>query len=73
MAESLLDAKNVEFEKIDVTGDTDMRAELVERTGGRRTVPQIFIDGESIGGFTELRALITSGRFDEMVAAGSSS
>lgn len=65
-AESLLRAKGSEFEVIDVTHDAPMRARLVEQSG-QRTVPQIFIDGESIGGFTELRELVSSGRFDEMV------
>ena len=69
-AEALLRAKGVAFDLIDVSNDDAMRVKLVEMTGGRRTVPQIFIHGESIGGFTELRALVSTGRFDEMLAAG---
>ena len=55
-AKRLLVARGVPFDEIDVGGDAEARAELVRRTG-RRTVPQIFIDGRSIGGFEELAAL----------------
>jgi glutaredoxin 3 len=55
-ARRLLRARYIPFAEIDVTGDDDRRAWLVRSTG-RRTVPQIFIDGRSIGGFDELRAL----------------
>ncbi|HUE30507.1 MAG TPA: glutaredoxin 3 [Verrucomicrobiae bacterium] len=55
-AKRLLQARSVPFDEIDVGGDAKARAELVHRTG-RRTVPQIFIDGRSIGGFEELAAL----------------
>ncbi|MFM7144215.1 MAG: glutaredoxin domain-containing protein, partial [Alphaproteobacteria bacterium] len=48
-AKSLLAKKGVRYDEVDVTGDDAARARLVERTG-RRTVPQIFIDGASIGG-----------------------
>jgi len=67
-AKALLKSLDVPFDAIDVTNDPDMRAELVERTGGLRTVPQIFIHDQSIGGFTELRALVRSGQFHEMLA-----
>lgn len=53
-------SRNIPYEEIDVTGDGAARAWLVQATG-RRTVPQIFIDDESIGGFDELRALDVSG------------
>ena len=55
-AKMLLKAKGVHYEEIDVSGDYEKRAWLVEATG-QRTVPQIFND-ESVGGFDELRALI---------------
>jgi glutaredoxin 3 len=63
----LLRAKGVEFEQIDVEGDAKTRRWLVEATG-RTTVPQIFIDGQSIGGFTDMRALDERGVLDEMLA-----
>ena len=48
--------RGIAFEEIDVADDDELRADLIQRTG-RRTVPQIFIDGESIGGYEELAAL----------------
>jgi len=66
-AEHLLDAKGVRYEKIDCTGDHAKRAWLRAATG-RSTVPQIFIDGEPIGGYDELRALDRRGELDRMLA-----
>jgi len=63
----LLKAKGIPFQEIDVTRDQTLRQEVVQRSG-RRTVPQIFIGDESIGGFTELRALEQSGELDEKLA-----
>jgi len=60
----LLKAKGIPFQEIDVTREPALRQEVVQRSG-RRTVPQIFIGDESIGGFTELRALEQSGELDE--------
>jgi glutaredoxin 3 len=60
-AKRLLGARQIPYEEIDVTGDTAKRAWLVEVTGGRKTVPQIFIRGQSIGGYDELAALDNSG------------
>lgn len=73
-AERLLDTKGVQYENIDVTGDQEKRRWLVEETGGRTTVPQIFINGKSIGGYDELNALNRRGDLDKMlVDAGASS
>ena len=60
-AEQFLTAKGVAFKNIDVTGDDDMRMKLVQLSGGLRTVPQIFIGGKSIGGYTDLIALEKKG------------
>jgi glutaredoxin 3 len=57
----LLKSKNIPFEEIDVSKDQALRQEIVQRSG-RRTVPQIFIGDESIGGFMELKALSDSGQ-----------
>jgi glutaredoxin 3 len=67
-AKALLDAKGLDFEEIDVAGDPAFRARLHELTGGW-TVPQILIDGEPIGGYTELWRLDRDGRLDERLAA----
>jgi glutaredoxin 3 len=60
-AKRLLDERELAYEEIDVSGDATLRAQVMERSGGRRTVPQIFIDGRSIGGYEELADLDASG------------
>ena len=64
----LLDQRGIAYEEIDVTGDPDGRAWLVKTTG-LRTVPQIFIGDDPIGGFDELRALDMSGELQKKLAA----
>lgn len=66
-AKQLLDAKDVDYTEIDVTGDDEARMALVEKSGGRKTVPQIFINGQSIGGYDDLRALEESGQLDSLL------
>ncbi|MDP9151382.1 MAG: glutaredoxin 3 [Myxococcota bacterium] len=61
MAKRLLTARGMVFEEIDVSGDEAKRRWLVETTG-RRTVPQVFIDGKSVGGYDEIAALDRAGR-----------
>ena len=68
-AKSLLANKGVRYEEIDVTGNDAERARLVERTG-RRTVPQVFIDGTSIGGYDELAELDRGGQLNVLLARG---
>ncbi len=65
-AKGLLDEKGVSFTEIDVTGDHEERARLAQVTG-QRTVPQIFIGEESIGGYDELSALERAGRLDPLL------
>ena len=67
-AKALLTSKGVEFEEIDVTDDPELRAQMVKLAGGRRTVPEIFINGEIIGGCDELYELEISGKLDLMLA-----
>lgn len=62
-----MDAKDLDYTEIDVTGDDEARIALVEKSGGRRTVPQIFINDEAVGGFDDLRALEESGKLDQML------
>jgi glutaredoxin 3 len=67
-AKALLAHKGVAFEEIDVGADDELREKMVEESG-RRTVPQIFIDGAPIGGFEELRAMDEEGELDRLLAA----
>jgi len=69
MAKSLLDDKGVAYSEIDVTDDPARRNEMVARAGGRRTVPEIFIDGKIIGGFDDLHALDAAGKLDDLLGA----
>lgn len=69
-AKRLLDSKQAGFEEIDVTADPEERARMTARAGGLRTVPQIFINGDHIGGCTDLLALERAGHLDALLAAG---
>jgi len=67
-AKSLLKSKNLPYQEIDVTSDDELRERMITASG-RRTVPQIFIDGRPIGGFDELRALNETGELDALLGA----
>ena len=66
-AKALLDKRGVEYEEINLSRDPAGRAELVERTG-MMTFPQVIIDGESIGGYTELARADRDGRLAALAA-----
>lgn len=66
MAKDLLASKQVSVEEIRVDLDADKLAEML-RLSNRRTVPQIFINGESIGGYDDLAALAKSGKLDSLL------
>jgi GrxC family glutaredoxin len=66
-AKSLLGAKGQTWTEIDVEEEADRVAEMLERSGGRRSVPQIFIDGAHVGGYDELVALDQAGELDPML------
>ena len=63
-AKRLLQQKGIDFEETDVTMSPDKRSQMMARAGGRRSVPQIFIDGEHIGGCDDLYALDQAGELD---------
>ncbi len=67
-AKNLLKGKGVTFDEIDVTDDDQVREKMIEMSGGRRTVPQIFINGKIVGGFDELKALDDQGKLDNLLA-----
>ena len=66
-ARQLLRRKGVEFAEISVEGQPERRAEMIQRSG-RRTVPQIFIAGQHIGGSDELDELDQAGKLDALLA-----
>jgi glutaredoxin 3 len=69
-AKALLKTKGATYEEIDVTGDDSKRTELVEMSGGQRTVPQIWVGERHVGGYSDLAALDRAGKLDEMLRSG---
>jgi glutaredoxin 3 len=67
-AKSLLKKKGVAYEEIDIMFHPSRRGEMMERAGGRHTVPQIFIDDRHVGGCDDLHALDHAGRLDGLLA-----
>ena len=66
-AKALLEERGIEYEEVPMDGDPEFRQKLLDMTG-RWTVPQIFVDGRSIGGYMELWALDRSGGLEELAA-----
>lgn len=67
-AKALLKKKHAAFDEIMVDGRPKVRSEMIERAGGRTSVPQVFIDGRHVGGSDELYQLDADGRLDPMLA-----
>ena len=67
-AKRLLAEKGVEFEETDITMGGPGRAEMLSRSNGRTTVPQIFINGQHVGGSDDLAALEREGKLDALLA-----
>jgi glutaredoxin 3 len=67
-AKALLRRKGVDFTEISVAGAPDRRAEMVQRSNGLGTVPQIFIGSDHVGGCDELHALEGAGKLDLLLA-----
>jgi glutaredoxin 3 len=66
-AKALLEERGIEYEEVHMDSDPEFRQKLLDLTG-RWTVPQIFVDGKPIGGYTELWALDRSGGLEELAA-----
>lgn len=67
-AKRLLTQKGVEYIEIDVARQPDRRVEMMDRAHGGRTVPQIFIDGQHVGGCDDIYALESQGKLDPLLA-----
>lgn len=67
-AKNLLKKKGVDYNEVDVTFSNAKRQEMSDRADGRYTVPQIFINGDGIGGCDELYALEREGRLDDLLS-----
>jgi glutaredoxin 3 len=68
-AKELLRRKGAAFTEIDISGDPSARTEMLARSGGASTVPQIFIGSTHVGGCDDLYALEEKGRLDPLLAA----
>ena len=66
-AKSLLNKKNINFTEYKIDGDEDAREFMTERADGRRTLPQIFIDNEGIGGCDDLYILENENKLDALL------
>ena len=67
-AKALLSRKGVSFEEVDAPHGSAARRTAIERSGGRTTVPQIFVGGRAVGGSDELAALERDGKLDALLA-----
>lgn len=68
-AKKLLEEKGADYEEFEILQNPDKREEMIQRSDGRSTVPQIFIDGRHVGGSDDLAALERQGQLDSMLAA----
>lgn len=66
-AKRLLNQKGIDFTEIDVMRDQDRKAEMIQRAGGRRTVPQIFVGETHVGGCDDLYALEDAGKLEPLL------
>ena len=68
-AKALLDGKGADYIEIVASSDPAKKQEMIQRSGGRMTFPQIFIDGNHVGGSDDLHALDRRGELDPLLAA----
>ena len=66
-AKHLLNKKNVSYEEIDIGYDEKKREEMLKKSNGAKTIPQIFIEEKHIGGYVELKALENKGELDSLL------
>lgn len=66
-AKALLTAKGVQFLEVSIDQQPELRPQMIEKSGGRSTVPQIFINDQHIGGCDDLHALDAQGKLDTLL------
>ena len=66
-AKHLLSKKKIKYEEIDIGGNLEKRDEMLKKSNGAKTIPQIFIEEKHIGGYVELRALEVEGKLDNLL------
>jgi glutaredoxin 3 len=68
-AKQLLESKGVDYDEYELSWGSPRREEMIQRAGGRTTVPQIFINGQHIGGCDDLHRLDREGKLEQYLAA----
>ena len=66
-AKKLLDRNNLEYEVIDISSGDDIREEMIKKSNGKRTIPQIFFNDYHVGGYQELRELEKENKLQELL------
>ena len=66
-AKALLKSKNISFEELNIWQDPSKAKEMLQRTNGARTIPQIFIGDKYVGGYNELKALEVAGKLNSLL------
>ena len=66
-AKRLLNKKNIPYKEINVALEEDKMEEMIKKSNGKRTIPQIFIENYHVGGYDELRALEIKGELDNLL------
>ncbi|MDA9591674.1 glutaredoxin 3 [Pelagibacteraceae bacterium] len=66
-AKKLLQSKGLDFDALNIQRDENLRSEMLEKSNGMRTVPQIFINDTHVGGYSELSALAASGDLSNLL------
>jgi len=66
-AKHLLNKKKINYEEIDIGYDEKKKEEMLKKSNGAKTIPQIFIEEKHIGGYVELKALESEGKLDSLL------
>ena len=66
-AKRLFSRNNLEYKEIDISSKDGLRDEMIKKSNGRRTIPQIFIEDYHVGGYVELRELEKKGELDNLI------
>ena len=67
-AKRLLTKKNIPYKEINIAFDEDRMKEMIKKSNGKKTIPQIFIEDHHVGGYDELRALENKGELEKLLS-----
>ena len=66
-AKRLFSRNNIKYQEIDISVENNLRAEMIKKANGKRTIPQIFFDDYHVGGYVELRELEKNGNLHNLI------